>query len=134
VATSDWGLKVWGLAMASDPRFYREFAPFVTQCVIGANIIGIIKNPIRFDERLKVKEDYDYSMQHIYKYGGALRFNKFGINVIHLTNKGGCVDYRTKDTELDAYEILRKKYGENVVRKQNNHNFFRMESPRRSSI
>ena len=134
VLTSEWGLKCWGLAMATDHKYYREYCPFVTQCSIGANIIGIIRNPLRFDERLKVKEDYDYSMQHIYKYGGALRFNKYGVDVIHLTNKGGCVDYRTKDTELEAYEILLKKWGKNVVRKQPNHNFCKMRSPRRSSV
>jgi len=126
-----WGLKVWGLSLAADYKFYREFAPFSTQSVIGANIIGIIKNPLRFDERLKVKEDYDYSMQHIAEYGGALRCMKYGIDVVHLTNAGGCVAYRTKEVELDAYDVLLRKWGNKIVKMQNNKNFVKMKSPRK---
>jgi hypothetical protein len=127
----EWGLKVWGFALAADYKFYREYSPFSTQGVIGANIIGIIKNPLRFDERLKVKEDYDYAMQHIAKYGGALRFMKYGIDVIHLTNEGGCVSYRTKEVEMNAYNVLKEKWGTKVVRLQNNKNFLTMKSPRK---
>jgi hypothetical protein len=127
----EWGLKVWGFALAADYKFYREYTPFSTQGVIGANIIGIIDNPLRFDSRLKVKEDYDYSMQHIAKYGGALRSMKYGIDVIHLTNEGGCVSYRTKDVEMNAYEILKAKWGNKVVKLQNNKNFLTMKSPRK---
>ena len=126
-----WGLKVWGFALAADYKFYREYTPYSTQGVIGANILGVIKNPLRFDERLKVKEDYDYSMQHIAKYGGDLRFMKYGIDVVHLTNQGGCVSYRTKETETDAYNILLKKWGRKVVKLQNNKNFVKMRSPRK---
>tara|TARA_R110000796_G_scaffold207106_1_gene323439 strand:- start:489 stop:1205 length:717 start_codon:yes stop_codon:yes gene_type:complete len=126
-----WGLKAWGLSLAGDYKFYREYQPFSTQKMVGANIIGIIKNPIRFDTRLKVKEDYDYSMQHIAKYGGILRYMKYGIDVIHLTNKGGCVSYRTKDIEMDAYETLKKKWGKKIVILTNNKNFLRLKSPRK---
>jgi hypothetical protein len=127
----EWGFKAWGFALASDYKFYREYSPFSTQGVIGANILGIIDNPIRFDERLKVKEDYDYSMQHIAKYGGVLRYMKYGIDVVHLTNEGGCVSYRTKDVEMDAYNTLLKKWGKRVVKLQDNKNFCKMKSPRK---
>ena len=70
-------------------------------------------------------------MQHIAKYGGALRFMKYGIDVIHLTNEGGCVSYRTKEVEMDAYNILKNKWGNKVVRLQNNKNFLTMKSPRK---
>lgn len=131
VMSEGMGFKVWGLAMASDYKFYRTFAPFSTQGIVAANIIGILKNPLRFDERLRVKEDYDYSMQHIYKYGGVLRTHKYGIDVIHLTNEGGCVGYRTKEVEMDAYKTLLGKWGKKVVKFQNNKNFVRMKSPRK---
>ena len=127
----EWGLKLWGFALAADYKFYREYTPFSTQGVIGENIVGIINNPLRFDSRLKVKEDYDYAMQHIAKYGGALRYMKYGIDVIHLTNEGGCVSYRTKEVEMDAYNILKSKWGNKVVRLQNNKNFLTMKSPRK---
>ena len=127
----EWGYKVWGFALAADYKFYREYTPFSTQGVIGANIIGVINNPLRFDERLKVKEDYDYAMQHIAKYGGALRFMKYGIDVVHLTNEGGCVSYRTKDVEMDAYNVLKRKWGRRIVKLQNNKNFVKMKSPRK---
>lgn len=127
----DWGLKAWGFSLAADYKFYREYTPFSTQGVIGANIIGIIKNELRFDERLKVKEDYDYSMQHIAKYKGVLRCMKYGIDVVHLTNEGGCVAYRTKDTEMEAYNVLVQKWGRKVVKLQNNKNFVKMISPRK---
>ena len=131
IITDDIGYKIWGLQLAEDYKFYRPYHPFKTQSVIGANILGIIKNPLRFDERLRVKEDYDYSMQHIYKYGGVLKRQQYGIGVAHLFNEGGCASYRTKDVELDAYKILLKKWGKKVVRYQNNKNFLTMKSPRK---
>ena len=43
ILTEGWNLKGWGLALAGDYKFYREYQPFSTQKVVGANILGIIK-------------------------------------------------------------------------------------------
>ena len=32
-------------------------------------------------------------------------------------NKGGCADYRTMEREKDQFDLLQKKWGSNIVRK-----------------
>lgn len=108
--TEHWGAKAFGFGMASDPKFYRCYSPFSTQSIIAANIIGIIENECRFDEKCIVKEDYDYSMQHIYKYKRVIRLNKYFLKVKHLSNVGGCVSYRTFDTEKNIFKYLLQKW------------------------
>lgn len=129
VITEEWGAKIFGLNLANDMRFYREYSPFSTLSVIGANILGIIDNPLRFDERLRVKEDYDYSLRHIYKYRRAIRFNKYCIQVTHLVNEGGCASYRTEEVEMDALKTMQKKFGTKVVKRASNQNYTRVRVP-----
>lgn len=129
VMTEEWGAKAFGLSLAADKKFYREYSPFSTQSIIGSNVIGIIKNPIRFDEEMIVKEDYDYSLQQLAKYRRAIRFNKFGVMVEHLFNAGGCVGYRTNDVELKAAERLLQKWGPSVIKRVPNKNFVKVIAP-----
>ena len=59
----DCGTNLWGFNVSSDPLFYRMYHPLNFLTVIVGNMMGIIEDGQRFDERLVVKEDYDFSLQ-----------------------------------------------------------------------
>jgi hypothetical protein len=67
-------------------------------------------SPLRFDERLRLKEDYDYTCQHIAKYGQVARLDWVLANFKHRSNKGGAVDYRTASLEQESIDLLRSKW------------------------
>lgn len=131
ILIEDMGVYLWGLSLGPDKKFYREYSPFSLVSVIGANLFGIKDNPIRFDERLKVKEDYDYALMHLYRYGRVVRSNKYGVKVKHYSNRGGCVSYRTAEVEEEAYRILRKKWGKIIKRQRGKTIGLSVESPYR---
>merc|ERR1712014_232892 len=54
---------------------------------------------IRFDTRLDLKEDYDYTAAHLDKYGGVLRCNRLLVAAKHQTNSGGACSYRSTERE-----------------------------------
>lgn len=129
IMAEEIGANLWGLQLANDPRFYREYSPFSLTSICVANLFGMINDGQRFDERFIVKEDYDYSIMSLYKHRKILKFQKFGVKVQHLTNEGGCVAYRTREVEEEAFQLLKKKWGSRVVKRQGNKNFVRVHIP-----
>jgi len=69
------------------------------------------KSPVRFDEEMKLKEDYDYTAQHIKKHGGVIRCNRMTISAKHHT-VGGAQSNRDKKglEEQRNIEILMRKW------------------------
>ena len=65
---------------------------------------------IKFDEELKLKEDYDVTIQHLERYGITARVETILANFHHGTNKGGAVDYRNANTEQEAIARLCEKW------------------------
>jgi len=65
---------------------------------------------LRFDPQFKLKEDYDYTLQHIKKFGGVCRLNYLAPKFQHYLNKGGAVDVRTEDLETKMIGLLKKKW------------------------
>uniref|UniRef100_A0A7S0A9G8 Uncharacterized protein n=1 Tax=Pyrodinium bahamense TaxID=73915 RepID=A0A7S0A9G8_9DINO len=49
---------------------------------------------LKFDERLTLKEDYDYCCQHIATHGSVMRCNRMTFTAKHYSNLGGAVDVR----------------------------------------
>lgn len=129
IITEDWGFKIFGGRMREDKKDYREYSPYSTLCPVVANCIGIIDNDLFFDENLPIKEDYDYSLQHIHRYGGVIRANKYGVSVPHLINAGGCSEYRSKRMEFDVLKKMQKKWGKNVIRRSHNKNIMSIKVP-----
>ena len=63
-----------------------------------------------------MKEDYDMTLQQCNKYRGCLRLNFLTYNVKQSEQKGGCASYRTLMREKEQFELLRKKWGSEIVR------------------
>lgn len=72
-------------------------------------------NYLRFDERLGLNEDYDFSLQVLHKHHKIFRNNKFHYRCGHLTDKGGCGAYRLLDEEKKQAKVMIKKWGSRVV-------------------
>lgn len=67
---------------------------------------------IRYDTKLRLKEDYDFCLQHLKKYRNSPRMNYVLCEFKHYTNKGWAVDYRTEQLEEETcLYLLRKRHG-----------------------
>ena len=63
---------------------------------------------LRFNENLSLKEDYDYTVQHIKEYGGVVRCFQILAQWKHYTNEGGAVAYRTDEEDKRNIILLRE--------------------------
>jgi len=84
----------------------KEYNKFI----VGDFII-VKPNQYIFDTNLRLKEDYDYTLQHIAA-NGCIRYQKYLNSFKHYSNKGGAVDYRTNKLEQETINYLKTKWGE----------------------
>lgn len=70
---------------------------------------------IWYDPRFKVKEDYDFSAQHLERFGRIGRVDAILASFSYKTNGGGCQEYRTREVEQQAIALLLEKWP-NAVR------------------
>ena len=113
-----FGFKHWGVNCIPDGRAYREYTPFSFVKYIGSPFSGHLKDSaIRYDEDLPLKEDYDITSQHVYKYGGALRINYAHYEVKQAEQEGGCATYRNLEKEREQFFLLQKKWGKDIIRR-----------------
>jgi hypothetical protein len=107
--------KLAGVAPTANAFFYNPEEPIsFTKFCIGSFMIIRTDCDLRFDNNLTLKEDYDYTLQHIQKYGGVVRCNDILANYQHYSNKGGVVGYRTTETEQQNINYLKKKWGQMI--------------------
>ena len=100
--------KLAGVSTTTNLYFFHK-AFHYDAFIIGCFLL-IKKCPLLFDEGLTLKEDYDYTLQHCEKYGGALRCNRIMPHFKHYTNKGGVVEYRNPETEQKNIKRLKRKW------------------------
>ena len=77
-------------------------------------MIFVKPNELKFDEKLTLKEDYDYTLQHIERYGICMRYQKYLFSFSHYSNEGGAVEYRNDTEEQYNIVYLMKKWGKSV--------------------
>lgn len=117
ILCEDFGFKMWGVNLNSDPQCYREYTPFSTISVVLGPFSCYLKgNECRYDEELPLKEDYDMSLQNLNKYRGILRVNKYHYNCEQSTNKGGCAAMRNIEREKEQLGMIIKKWGSKIVK------------------
>lgn len=111
-----FGFKFWGCNCNSDNLSYRQFIPFSTCAYIGGPFQCFLKNPLRYDETLPLKEDYDMTLQQCNEYRGCLRVNFAHYICQQAEQAGGCATYRNREREYQQLRLLRKKWGSRIVR------------------
>lgn len=113
----DAGVKLWGLNCVPDKQAYRESMPFSFVSYIGSPFTGHLKTDLFFDERLPLKEDYDLTLQHLNRHRRVLRFNGYYYYVKQAKQAGGCAAYRNLDREREQLELLQRKWGREIIRR-----------------
>merc|ERR1712032_328442 len=72
---------------------------------------------VNFDERLTLKEDYDYTCAHLQVHGSVMRCNRMVVHAKHNYNDGGAVTTRDKKghEEQRNIEILQSKWPQAIL-------------------
>jgi hypothetical protein len=104
----DGRAKMAGVA-PTDNTFYASTSPKLKSFIVG-DMIMVLPTELRFDEQFRLKEDYDYTCQHIKTYGRVLRLDWILASFRHRSNKGGAVDDRTAELEQDMIRRLKEKW------------------------
>lgn len=112
----EWGFKLWGVNCTYEPRAFVAYTPFSTVQFVGGPFSAHLRNPLRYDERLPLKEDYDLTLQHCNKYRGALRFNMYHYLCKQSENAGGCAQMRNMARERQQFDALQRKWGDKIVK------------------
>lgn len=77
---------------------------------IRSGLLVVRPTEIDYDHNLMVKEDYDFTCQHLALDGAVVRYDAILATFQQRTNGGGCQDYRTPSIESMAVEYLCKKW------------------------
>ncbi len=111
-----FGCRLWGINILGDKGSYREYTPFSLTNSISASFMGFLNNKLRFDERIPLKEDYDYCIQNANIYRKLLRLNYANMVKRDHGNKGGCAEARTIEYEKEQLKLFQRKWGSKIVR------------------
>ena len=109
--------KLWGMNTNPDKGNYKEYHPFSFINFIGCPFHAHLKSDLRYDEDLPLKEDYDFTLQNIKKYGGCLRVNYANYDVKQSEQAGGCSNMRSLKKEKQQFFALQKKWGKDIIKR-----------------
>ena len=117
ILAEDLGAKLWGVNCNCDPMAYRHNTPFSTRSIVLGPFGCFLKgNRCWYDESLPLKEDYDMSLQQINMERVILRVNAYHYICKQSEQKGGCAAYRNRQKESEQFDLLRKKWGGQLLR------------------
>ncbi len=109
--TEQLNYKIWGVKTEAAPRSVYPYKPFLLKSYVTASCMGIINDgEYYFDERYKVKEDYEICLRHIRDKGGILAARYLHWENDHWEQDGGCKDYRTVEIEKNCIKMLIKDF------------------------
>lgn len=98
-------------AMPTANPFYASPGKIqVAHFIVGDTMLIRQGTPLRFDENLLLKEDYDYTAQHLYRHGRVARVGSLLAGYRHGSNPGGAVAYRDPHKEQAAISLLKAKW------------------------
>lgn len=69
---------------------------------------------IRFDERFRICEDYEFGYQLLLQKKGAVVDFQYSHNALHWENKGGCIEYRDEALAVNIAKLFKQKYSNHV--------------------
>lgn len=99
-----------GVAPTANAFYFNPKEEVSHKKFIVGDLIAVAPSSLRFDENMTLKEDYDYTAQHIQVHGGAVRCNFILATFQHRTNKGGACDVRSAALEQENILYLYRKW------------------------
>jgi len=109
-ACATTGAHLAGSAPTDNPYFAHPDRPYATNLFVIGSLMYVQPSTPRFDPALRLKEDYDFTCQHLATYGLVARANLLLPSFRHYSNRGGAVSYRTTALEDQAVAYLRRKW------------------------
>jgi hypothetical protein len=100
------GFMLTGVAATNNPGFYPGHPVSLNKFVVG-DLFAAQPSEIRFDPAITLGEDYDYTCQHLQRYGQVARVNRVLATFAHRSNPGGAVDARRGNPDLERENKLR---------------------------
>lgn len=113
-ALADTGAQLAGVAPTDNPYFAKARV-HRSAFIVGDMVLTAPGCAERFDPELQLKEDYDYTLQHLTNHGVVARVDQLLASFAHRTNKGGAVAYRTPEAEQAAIAYLQAKWPGRIV-------------------
>lgn len=107
----------WSMNETAQPRDYKGEICCNNACFMSGTFSIYFTDRItfEFDERLSLKEDYDFTLQAltngktIFKFKGLFYLPERITD--RLTNFGGCSTYRTNEKEMEQIQLMKDKWG-----------------------
>ena len=108
------GARLAGCAPTDNAFYFNPDKPVHSTAFIVGDFILVYPCQLRFDDELPLKEDYDYTLNHLSAFGRVARCNSILASFAHRTNAGGAVAYRTDALEQQAIQHLKSKWGDAI--------------------
>lgn len=102
--TTTPGARLAGCAPVAN-AFYSN-GKIKSQHWIMGQLFAVEPSEPRFDPALPVREDYDFTAQHIEAYGAVARHDGLLPDYRHWSNRGGCQAYRTLSLDRRVNKLL----------------------------
>lgn len=109
----DLGASVFGISEL-DIRKSSPLTPFRLRAVVGG-VLGVIGRELWFDERNKLKVDYDFCLQAMVKDRVVLKDLRYFLAQDRNTLPGGNMEFRTREREQAEIDNLIAWWGDDVV-------------------
>lgn len=103
-----------GAAPTPNPFYFDPQRPIRDHHFIVGDLILVAPTELRFDKKMVLKEDYDYTSQHIAEYGAVARCDFILASFKHRGNHGGAVARRTPAKEEEMIAYLKAKWGDRI--------------------
>lgn len=97
-----------GAAPTANPFFSAQRVH--QKAYVVGDLTVIAPGAPRFDPQFRLKEDYDFTCQHLREYGRVARVDYILADFAHRKNPGGAVAYRNAELEEQAIERLMTKW------------------------
>ena len=107
--------RLGGVAPTDNPLNFSSRRPVKTSHFIVGDFLVTLPCGVLFDEAFTLKEDYDYTLQHLMRYGVVARCDSILAEFKHRTNIGGAVDVRTSQLEEENIALLKSKWRRYIV-------------------
>lgn len=85
---------------APSPNAFYSIGKVKTRHWVMGQLFAVAPSSPRFDPTLPIREDYDYTCQHLTTYGAVARHDGLLPRYTHWTNRGGCQAYRSPDLDM----------------------------------
>jgi hypothetical protein len=110
------GAHFGGCAPTTNLFFQAAKRAVGTEHFIMAQLMVIdVGDGLRFPYEMGTKEDYDFTLQHLYRYGVVARCDRVLGWFSHFEKRGGCGPYRSVTYDTEMARILMQRWPDDIV-------------------